>query len=192
MASYTTRGMKSFSLDLGDMLRRLPEMENSSVDDYLEYYFQCSRSYGDAFRRGFGIFACIECGEEFRKMWKHPTAGEGRMIRHLRERHKVKELTTARDTKDLLARLKWKRLGRSMIYVCPYCSDFSTGLSVDRHTTMEVHNEIVGHMENLHPPEWKRKTPENDIIEAFPQRMLPKIQGIENRYYTTENTIAKP
>ena len=175
MTSHAVDGaMKSISLGFGDLLRHLPEIENSYVDDYLEYYFECAHGYGDAFRTGVGVFACIECGKEFRKMWKHPTAGEERMIRHLREEHEVKELTTAGDTKALLARLNWKRLGRSMIYVCPYCSDFSTGVTVDRGTTMEVDNEIIGHVENLHPLEWKRNTSQSGIIEVLPQRMFPK------------------
>jgi len=57
---------------------------------------------------------------------------------------------------------------------------------------MEVDNEIIGHMENLHPLEWKRDTSEKGIIEAVPQRMLPEVQSRENRRYTTENTIVKP
>lgn len=172
MASRSANEMKSLSLDGGilwennesacrndsSLLGHLPEMENVSVDDYLEQYYESTRSFGDAFRRGSGIFACTECGKEFRKMWSHPAAGEGRMIRHLQVRHKVKELTIVRDSKALLAKLKWKKLEHSTIYVCPYCNRFSIGLSVDRGTTMEVDNEVIGHMQNLHPLEWKRLT----------------------------------
>ena len=182
MAIHTAGGMKIFSPDYGDMLRHLPEMENSSVDDYLEYYFQCTRNYGDAFRRGTGIFACIECGEEFRKMWKHPTTGEGRMIRHLSEQHNVNELTTSRESKALLAKLKWKRLGDSTIYVCPHC-DFSTSLTIDRGTTMEVDNEIVEHMENIHLPEWNRITSSD---HENSQQAHAKIQNTKTQ---TKGTI---
>ena len=155
MTVHTAGGARIISPDFGEILRHLPEMENSSVDDYLEYYFQCTRNYGDAFRSGTGIFACIECGEEFRKMWKHPITGEERMVTHLREQHNVNELTTSRESNALLSKLEWKRLGDSTIYVCSHCSDFSTSLTEDRGTTMEVDNEIIEHMENLHHQEWK-------------------------------------